>query len=167
MWNPAPGWEVGQTFFIGKEKNTFFKVFDYAVPKPDLNPKDLKEHYMKVVRELIFEEIRNEFFPSFPSRTRCLWVLPDNEETIKFWREELKGQQVLLKLSLTGKVFEANQQYLSIAKEFSLDELRQKAFRYWSGASGTNSAEIEVLFEGFAKVLSVEENPLKRFRETN
>ncbi|WP_197214931.1 DUF2441 domain-containing protein [Cytobacillus firmus] len=157
-WNNSPFWTVGDTHFIGKEKNPFFKVFDYAFPQPEA----IAGHYMKVARELIFEEVRNEFFPSFPSRTRCLWVMPDNQETFKYWWNELQvegSNQVLLKLNLTGKVFEANQQHLKLDQTFSLDFMRQKAFRYWSGSAGDNPAEIELLFEGFAHVVSVEQNP--------
>jgi hypothetical protein len=37
----------------------------------------------------------------------------------------------------------------------NLDHIRGKAFKYWAGASGSNSAEDEYLFEGFAKVLEI------------
>jgi hypothetical protein len=158
QWNDAPFWKVGETHFIGKEKNPFFKLFDYAFPPPDA----ASGHYMKLVRELTFEEVRKDFFPSFPSRTRCLWVVPDNNDTLEYWWKELNVdgcEKVLLKLSLTGKIFKANQQHLALNQTFSLDFMRQKAFRYWSGTSGENPNETEILFEGFSNVLSVEKNP--------
>lgn len=160
-WNTSPFWQEGETHFIGKDKNPFFNLFDYAFPHPEA----ISGHYMKAVRELIFEEVRKEFFPSFPSRTRCLWVTPDkldNREILEYWWNELKVEgceQVLLKLNLNGKLFAANQQHLVIDQTFSFDFMRQKAFKYWSGSSGNSEAEIEVLFEGFASVVSVETQP--------
>lgn len=154
-WNQSPFWKEGETHFIGKDKNPFFKAFDFAYPNPDTS----LGHYMKAVRELLFEEVRSEFFPSFPSRTRCLWVIPDSVETIQYWLNELKVEgleQKLVKLNLTGKLFKANQQHLEIKRYFSFDDMRQKAFKYWSGSSGISEVEIEYLFEGFATVLSVE-----------
>jgi hypothetical protein len=52
------------------------------------------------------------------------------------------------------KLHRANQLYLSATTD-SLDHIRGKAFKYWAGASGSNSAEDEYLFEGFANVLEV------------
>lgn len=154
-WNQSPFWKEGETHFIGKDKNPFFKTFDFAYPTIE----SALWHYMKAVRELLFEEMRKDFFPSLPSRTRCLWVMPDNKETIQYWSNELNVEGLehkLVKLSLTGKLFKANQQHLEINHIISFDEMRQKAFKYWSGSSGQSEAETEYLFEGFATVLSVE-----------
>jgi hypothetical protein len=147
-YNPLPFWGVGQTHFIGKEKNPFFKAFDYGVAA-DIG------HYYRLTREIIFEEVRKEYFPTFPSRTRCLWVMPENCESIKYWMEQLNipgNETKLLKLSLTGKIFKANQIHLNLGNH-SLDTWRQKAFKYWAGASGENLFENEILFEGFATIL--------------
>jgi hypothetical protein len=151
-YNNQPFWEPMQIHFIGKEKNPFFKVFDFGIG----HPQDLSHNY-KLIRELIFEEVRKEYFPTFPSRTRCLWVVPEEEGLIDYWRNQLDVDEYeykILKLSLTGKIFKANQGHLEVGN-FPLDTWRQKAFRYWAGASGENPLENEVLFEGFATVLEV------------
>ncbi|WP_416729212.1 hypothetical protein [Fictibacillus sp. JL2B1089] len=37
----------------------------------------------------------------------------------------------------------------------NLNFIREQAFKYWAGASGTNNIEEEWLFEGFATVESI------------
>jgi hypothetical protein len=151
-WNPNQLWEVGQNYFIGQDKNPFFKVFDYGIGN-DIG------HFYRLTREFIFEEVRKEHFPMFPSRNKCLWVIEDNDENKEYWKQALVNQNTefrLIKLSLTGKIFKANQQHLQ-SGNFTLDTWRQKAFRYWAGASGERPEESEVLFEGFAQVVEIVE----------
>jgi hypothetical protein len=108
--------------------------------------------YLLLVREWIFEEVRKEFFPNLPSRQRCLWVIPDDEKAIQYWWNEMGKEGKLLKLELTGKIHQTNQQCLAQTTQ-SLNEIRMKAFKYWAGASGIDSSQDEYLFEGFVKVL--------------
>lgn len=109
------------------------------------------EHYIKLVREIVFEEIRKDFFPGLPSRQKGIWVIPNEEDALKYWGVTLGGGK-LLKLNLTGKIHRANQEYLNMNTR-PLDYYRQQAFRYWSGTSGKNKQEEECLFEGFVEVL--------------
>jgi len=109
----------------------------------------LKE-YLMLVRELVFEDVRREHFPQLPSRQKCIWVIPPEEKSVKFWYTQLSGR--LLRLRLTGKVHRTNQQYLT-TDTLSLSEFRENAFKYWAGIKGKNSVEDEILFEGFVTVI--------------
>jgi hypothetical protein len=144
-----------------KEKDKHLAKFYHF--KPEETVKELTNvlnDYVLLVREWIFEEVRMEFFPNLPSRQRCLWVIPEDRKSIQYWWDAMnKGKNAgingrVLKLELTGKIYRTNQQYLAPTTD-SLDNLRMNAFKYWAGASGSNSAEDEYIFEGFAKILEV------------
>lgn len=148
-------WKVGDSLFVGSEKNDFIRFYD--IKALHLTESDFDTirnglfHYMRFTRETIFEEIRQTFFPGYPSRQRCIWVVPDCKESLDYWRKEL-GNGKLFKLELTGKIHRANQEFLNLNNK-PLNDMRQRAFKYWSGTSGQNKAEEECLFEGFVNVL--------------
>jgi hypothetical protein len=135
------------------EKDEYLKSFYHFSPEKSVRELyRVLEEYLKLVREWTFEEVRKEFFPNLPSRQRCLFVIPNDVQSLNYWWNTLGKNGNILKLELTGKLHRTNQQYL-LATTDSLDYIREKAFRYWAGASGSSSAEDEYLFEGFAKVL--------------
>lgn len=138
-----------------KEKDEYLKSFyHFDSEKTTRELYNALEEYLKLVREWTFEEVRREFFPNLPSRQRCLFVIPMEFQSLNYWWNKLGKNGNILKLELTGKLHRTNQEYL-LATTDSLDHIRGKAFRYWAGASGSNAAEDEYLFEGFAKVLEV------------
>lgn len=189
-------WSIGETRFVGREKNNFMKYYDvenitmqdptcnkyYGInqiaggmiqyinnnQKPpflasfyhfDANQtvKELNDAlctYLRLVREFIFEEVRKEFFPNLPSREKCMWVIPNNIQALKYWWDTLGRNGQIVKLELAGKIHQANQQYLELNTN-SLDYLRMQAFKYWSATSGTNPIEEECLFEGFATAIDI------------
>src|SRR5690606_13648806 len=100
-----------------------------------------------------FEEVRSDYFPSLPSRIRCLWVIEPDEDnkSLKYWYNQLGRKGRIYQINLTGKIHKVNQEYLTINTN-SMNYLRQQAFKYWSGASGTHQHECEILFEGLAIV---------------
>jgi hypothetical protein len=151
-------WAVDQVYFIGNRKNPFVGYYDsknFVIQEETVEHyRNILSEYLKLTREWVFEEVRREFFPNLPSRHRCLWVIPDDTEAIRYWWRTMGKTGEILKLELTGKIYRTNQQYLK-ATTASLDQIRMNAFKYWSGASGDNPAEDEYLFEGFAKVLDV------------
>ena len=186
-------WEVGETYFIGKEKNTFYTYFDkkgnnYYDPKSgrSINTFDIAKsmvdflktkrkspnltkfhsfdkdqaikhlfdtlgHYLRFVREHLFEEVRKEFFPDLPSRLRCLWIIPHDKNAVNYWWKNLGRKGKIFEISVSGKVHQASQQYLNITTQ-SFDYIREQAFKYWAAKSVENQNEYECLFEGFVKV---------------
>ena len=103
------------------------------------------------IREEIFEEVRQNYFPQLPCRKTCIWVC--TKEAIPFWWKTLgASKQKILKLNLTGSLYVADQRHL-IADTFRHDDFRAKAFEYWTGSDGIQLEDQEVLFEGIIDVL--------------
>lgn len=118
---------------------------------------DCVTHYTMLVRELVFEEVRKDFFPQLPSRQKGIWVIPINEstsETVKYWWSQVSnGNSQIIKLRLTGKIHQASSEWLT-ARVLPLDVIKQNAFKYWTGASsGRDLNQVECIFEGFATVI--------------
>lgn len=185
-------WQLGNTYFFGREKNNIFRFFDnnslsirdvnkntnYLLSKvvdnfwnfiksqdkiPDkfnnFSSKDIFDrlchaltHYLKFTREIVFEEVRKEFFFTLPSRQRCIWVIPEDKNAVQYWWKLLGESGKIYKVELTGKIHFTNQEYLGLNTS-SLDYIRQQAFKYWAGVKGKNTYESECLFEGFVKVI--------------
>ena len=111
--------------------------------------KDIIKEQSLYIREQIFEEIRNNYFPSLPSRKTCIWVC--KKQSVKYWLQSLNSGEDLYKLELTGILHKADQRHLQV-QVTSHEELKRNAFNYWTGADGENIIEEEYLFEGIVKV---------------
>ena len=65
----------------------------------------------KILRELALEEIRQQYYPTYPSRLRCMYVCENENDAIN-WVEVLKrnGKQAkqILTLELTGTIFKGD-----------------------------------------------------------
>ena len=110
-------------------------------------------HYLRFTREHLFEEIRKDFFPDLPSRFRCLWIIPNDKNAVKYWWNTLGKKGRIFEISVSGKVHQASQQYLGLSTN-SFDFIKEQAFKYWTAKSVENENEDECLFEGFVKVES-------------
>ncbi len=136
--------------------------------------------YLEYTREMVFENVRREKFPDYPSRYTALFVIPDYEKTkrdMKFYwktflgkinneRRDVGKERYILKLKLTGKIHNSSALLLQ-NDTFSINKLRDIAFDYWRGKSGKRLIKLqgapyypdkdipEYLFEGKAEVLEV------------
>lgn len=131
------------------------EVFSYDALKTLKYAGNIVEEYTAYIREQIFEEVRKESFPDYPSRYRCIWVLPDDKECLKYWYDKLvydSKKYRIFRVNLTGKIHRASEIYLRL-KTYSLNEWRMLAFKYWSGLNEGLKEEEEILFEGLVKVL--------------
>ena len=109
------------------------------------------------IREEIFEEVRGNYFPHLPSRKTCIWVC--TQEAVEFWWSTLNpGNQKLLKLNLTGSLFIADQRHL-LADTYRHNDIRARAFEYWTGSDGIEVNDQEVLFEGIIDVVAEYNSP--------
>lgn len=151
-------WKIGDTIFIGDIKNQFFGMYDtFPITEMDTIENILNE-YVIFARETLFEEVRQNYFPELPSRQKCIWLIPPNNEQITFWLNALKcpdGKYQILKLECSGKVFFANEKYLkNTLGNFNL--IRGNAFNYWSGHDADETyLGIECLFNGFVNVVDI------------
>lgn len=148
--------EMLNYIFTSNKHPDFASFYHYEINRSFKELSDTLEYYLRLTREIVFEEVRKDFFPNLPSRHRCLWVIPDDIDNIKYWWTILGKKGRILKLKLTGKIHRANQQYLNLNTN-RLNYIRQEAFKYWAGTSGTNKVEEECLFEGFAEVIEIPE----------
>lgn len=110
------------------------------------------------IRELVFEEVRREMFPSLPTRRTAMWLF--DQRSSDFWinwfrRNPLRRQ--ILTLSATGSIHVGNQQYLD-SDLTSYQAYRENAQQYWSGSSTKNATNNEILFVGTFKVVSVSDH---------
>lgn len=102
------------------------------------------------LREIVFEEVRLQYFSNLPSRKNCIWVF--EKDATDYWSRTLGGSQHLLRLELTGVIHIADQRHL-VPEILPEDIIRQNAFNYWTGTDGQNKCEQEILFEGIVKIL--------------
>ncbi|WP_460949766.1 DUF2441 domain-containing protein [Pseudomonas marginalis] len=117
--------------------------------------------YIRLLREMEFENIRREQYASRPARTRCIWLTDSLDEAI-YWRKRLNkpnGTRIV-RVEVDGTLHQADGRYLS-AESSSLSELRVAAQSYWGGVLRADS-EREILLEGAMTVIAVEacESPI-------
>lgn len=113
----------------------------------------LIEWSLKNLRENIFEEERVKNFKNLPSRLKCLFVIPDNEECIAHWNKVFnKNERTLYKMKLNGNMHYGNQKLLIMASN-SMENWRMIANQYWNGIKPPYPEDIECLFAGNAEIL--------------
>ena len=106
----------------------------------------------RLIRELVFESIRKEFYPELPSRQKCIWLIPDNEKSLEFWNNKLHNKhQRIFKVTVDGNIHRAAQKWLE-GGTISLNNWYKLAHSYWKGES-IGSIEDEILFEGKIKII--------------
>ena len=116
-------------------------------------------HYLLLVREFTFEEVRMATFPELPSRHRCIWLIPDGPESLNYWWPGVGGAAAkIFRVAVTGKLHRASETHLHL-RTCSLNALKEHAFRYWAGVTGQTTLGDEILFEGFVNVLEEVQHP--------
>ena len=112
---------------------------------------DATKEILLLERELIFEDVREEFFPTLPSRQSCLWAC-DRIALDHWWKTLDKPSHKIFKLGLTGNAHTADARYVGGFDIPTANTFRALAFNYWSGSNGSKKDEEEILFEGIAEV---------------
>ncbi|MEO9484388.1 MAG: DUF2441 domain-containing protein [Ekhidna sp.] len=105
-------------------------------------------------RELIFESVRKDIYPHLPSRQKCIWLIPEVQESLRFWMSVLnRGERKrLFRLELLeGKFHRAAQEWL-VGGTYSINKWNQLAKNYWEGERSGN-IEDEVLYEGMIRIV--------------
>jgi hypothetical protein len=120
------------------------------------NTKISFRQYLKWIQEEIFERVRLNKFPEFPSRQRCLWI--SNSEDLSEWVKIFNtiSKNKILRISATGVVHKADAKLID-ADTYFLSEFEKRAEVYWSGLI-QNNGEIEYLFQGDLVVLEEYDN---------
>jgi len=101
-----------------------------------------------LTRELLFENVRLQKFPDYPSRLHCFW-LSDKNNLIKWLEEDGfkdKVEKEIFKVKATGIVFECDGSFINF-DTIRFSDYNRLAYDYWNG-SRTNKCKLEILFEG-------------------
>lgn len=144
--------EIMLLFLSKGVKVTEFDFYHYDSEKTIQELANTLNHYVKLVREMMFEEVRLSHFPDYPSRQRGIWVIPNTPESLEYWKKEL-GEGRLFKVKLSGKIHKANQEYLHVNTN-GLSYWRDRAYRYWSEEPGLSVEQEECIFEGQVEILN-------------
>ena len=115
------------------------------------------------IRETLFEEVRNNYFPHLPSRKTCIWVC--EKEALSYWWSKIPDDKKIFQLEVTGTLHKADQKHL-VSDALQHNDIRTNAFNYWTGTDGNKPIEEELLFEGTIKVLKEWTN-LEEFNESS
>ncbi|TXJ28090.1 MAG: DUF2441 domain-containing protein [Chitinophagaceae bacterium] len=107
---------------------------------------------MRIIRELTFEAIRKEFYPELPSRHNCVWLVPDDKQSLEFWKHGVYGSHKrLFKVEAEGITHRAAQKWLTTGM-MPLNEINSLAHNYWKG-NDAGGIEDEILFTGKLKII--------------
>lgn len=114
----------------------------------------------RIVRELIFEDVRRQLYVTLPSRTSCIWLIPEDPRAVRFWLDNVRGDfKKVYRVNATGELHRAQQQIV-MGDTISMSEWRKRAIEYWNGAA-SESHDDELIFAGNIEVL--EEVPVTQF----
>ena len=114
----------------------------------------------RMVRELIFEDVRRQMYTALPSRMSCIWLIPEDPRAVRFWLDSMRGDyKRVFRVNATGELHRATQQIV-MGDTISMNEWRKRATDYWNGARA-ESHDDELLLSGDIEVL--EEVPATEF----
>lgn len=135
----------------------FLNLFKSSTKAPNQLTRDMHivlDDYIKVIREMEFENVRREAFPFRPSRTRCVWLASDFESA-KSWLPRLEDRRNarILRVRVDSEPFATNEAYLQ-RDAHSIEETRDYARQYWEGVPHSRG-RTELLVEGKIEVVEV------------
>lgn len=153
--NTTADYQVSKTYEFGKMTNPFFRYYDEFEPLVTKPRDELLMEYMLYVRECLFEDVRQSKYPSCPSRMSCIWLLPDDKQSLDYWARVIPRHVNVVKFKCSGVIHEADERYLAL-QTFNIPLQKRLADLYWSGESITKGlAHKEFLFAGSATVLGL------------
>jgi hypothetical protein len=119
-------------------------------------------HYLRVLRELIFETVRERSFPHLISRWECIWLI-SSIRGIGFWIKKLGIADVsqcrIYRVKCTGEIHRGNEKHLQI-ESMSVPTIEENAMKYWTGVGKDPSYKDEVIFCGNVEFIEIID-PLK------
>lgn len=105
-----------------------------------------------IIRELLFELIRKEFYHHLPSRHHCIWLCPDDKQSLQFWKKLVHGDtKRIFRVTTEGTIHRAANKWL-ITGTIPLNEINTLAHNYWKG-NDAGILEDEILFTGKLKII--------------
>jgi hypothetical protein len=103
-----------------------------------------------ILREVIIENHRKEYYPNLPSRANCIWVC--EKTSIDYWVKSLQIQEYeLFKLRLTGSSHQASEKNL-ISDVLNFCQYSNMAEEYWK-QNQSCGLDSEIIFDGHIEIL--------------
>lgn len=110
-------------------------------------------HQAMLLRELIFEQVRDESFSDRPSRLKGIWLIPHDEELLAAWCATAPhGQFRAFEVEATGRFHHGASRWLK-PECISATSLRKNAHNHWSESIINPTEQIEILCEGEIRVI--------------
>ena len=114
-------------------------------------------HYLRVLRELIFETVRERSFPHLISRWGCIWLI-SSKKGIGVWLKNLGitdlSQCRIYKVKCTGEIHRGHEKHLEI-ESMSVPTIEENAMKYWTGVEKRPSYKDEVIFWGNVEFIEI------------
>jgi hypothetical protein len=109
----------------------------------------------RLLRELLFEQVRLDSFPQKPSRLTSIWLIPQREDVLDQWCATVPPSQEyrVFELAAEGNFHFGAGKYLRVGNACT-ETLLDNARRYWSESVDLNepTASIEILLSGTVTV---------------
>ncbi len=111
------------------------------------------DHQAELLRELVFEQVRQESFPEKPSRLRCMWLIPHDQELLARWCASINSESYrVFEVEAEGRVHVGANKYLRV-QCLSGNVLRENARRFWSPLANGGD-QVEILCEGEIRIVN-------------
>lgn len=105
-------------------------------------------HQAMLLRELVFEQVRQESFSEKPSRLRCAWLIPHDEQILAHWCATApEGQFRAYEVEANGRLHVGASKYLKPTC-VGAAVLRENARRFWSEPVNALTEPAEILLAG-------------------
>ncbi len=110
--------------------------------------------YQMLLRELGMEYVREKFFPKYPSRKKCIWLIRPEETQLRYWSKQIdRSDTYIFEIeTLGGKIFKGRNGLLP-APNSSYKEITEKAMNYWQCDPNTECLDDEYLYEGIIRIV--------------
>lgn len=145
------------------EKETFSYTIDrYLKANHDIeiykemlvNASNIIKQLNILKRELILEQIRQQYYPELPSRKHSIWLCDGKQ--VDYWNEILSEDNniMLFKVLITGNLFKSSEAFMPQDISTYGENIRE-AEQYWNPKFETEDQEnrAEYLFQGKLKIL--------------
>lgn len=105
-------------------------------------------HQAMLLREFVFEQVRQEGLADKPSRLSCAWLIPHDEQILAHWCASApNGQFRAYEVEATGTFHIGASKYLKPAC-LGGTVLRENARRFWSESVNERTEPAEILLAG-------------------
>lgn len=153
--------EAKLTRYEDKKKFPWSNVYKYVLTSHSLNfdsasyllnsADNIISEYQILLREIVYEEIRRDYFNNLPSRTSCIWLC--KERQLKFWQERLKGNNYkIFIIKVFGETFKSNNSMI-VAPSESYEKMKEMAKKYWGYKEKIEKEDDEYLYVGKIQVI--------------